>query len=50
MEKEMTYHRWTQQELHILMTAAVKYEQNWKKIQAFLLPHLNIVTMKNKYQ
>ncbi|KAH0572280.1 hypothetical protein SS50377_26490 [Spironucleus salmonicida] len=46
---QTSHHVWTEQELHLLGLGIRKYKYNWVKISQEFLPHLNSISIKNKF-
>ncbi|CAL6005682.1 Conserved_hypothetical protein [Hexamita inflata] len=46
---QITYHKWTDEELAKVQRGITEYGHRWRLIQQNLLPHLPIQTIKNKF-
>eukprot|EP00703_Trepomonas_sp_PC1_P001383 JAP95223.1 Hypothetical protein TPC1_11860 [Trepomonas sp. PC1] len=42
-------HMFTNEELVLIAHGSIKYNKDWRKIQTKMLPHLNHISIKNKY-
>ncbi|CAL6009447.1 Conserved_hypothetical protein [Hexamita inflata] len=46
---QITYHKWTDEELAKVQRGITEYGHRWRLIQQNLLPHMPIQTIKNKF-